>query len=298
MTSAEFASNRDNFCYRHKDRQSFVLCQRCLRTVCGECQTQAPVGVICPECVKAQRKAESPAQRRARRQSQSMASMFSGRPPMVTTIIIAITVFISLIQMIPGGVGNTVTEALAFYSPRLFPSLSGVFEPWRLVTPLLVHSGLMHLAFNMLALYVIGRSLERMLGWWRFLVLYLLAGIGGSAAVALIDPLSFVVGASGAIFGLFGALVVIGRRSGANMTGILVILGINLVIGFLPGFNISWQAHIGGAIVGAAIAAIYHATRKPKQFWMQLLGLAGLLAVLLVLTFVVAPALIYARYIG
>ncbi|WP_317451877.1 rhomboid family intramembrane serine protease [Microbacterium sp. NIBRBAC000506063] len=219
MTSADFARNRDNFCYRHPGTQSFVLCQRCMRTICADCQTQAPVGVICPECLKAQRKAESPAQRRARRQSRSMAAMFAGRPPTVTAAIVILTGFIGLLQMIPG-IGNEITRALMFFAPSLYPSLNGgVSEPWRLLTPLLVHGGFFHLALNMLALYVIGRSLEPMLGKWRFLALYLISGLGGSVAVALISPLTPVVGASGAIFGLFGALLVIGRKAGRTSPG-------------------------------------------------------------------------------
>jgi len=298
MTSAEFAHNRDNFCFRHPDRQSFVLCQRCLRTICAECQTQAPVGVICPECLTAQRKAESPAQRRARRQSASMASMFSGRPPTVTAVIVAVTAFVGLLQMIPG-FGTQVTQTLLFFAPSLYPQFNGgVSEPWRLLTPLIVHGGFFHLALNMLALYVIGRSLEPMLGKWRFLALYLISGLGGSVAVALIEPLQPVVGASGAIFGLFGAILVIGRKAGANMTGIIVILGINLVIGFLPGFNIAWQAHIGGAIAGALVGLILVRTTRPSQVRTQWLLLGGLTAVLLLLVAIVVPALISARFLG
>lgn len=298
MTSADFASNRENFCYRHPSAQSFVLCQRCMRTICADCQTQAPVGVICPECLKAQRKAESPAQRRARRQSRSVASMFAGRPPRVTTTIIAITAFIGLLQMIPG-IGPEITSLLRLETPALYPQFNGgVSEAWRLVTPLLVHGGLFHLAMNMLALYVIGRSLETMLGRWRFLALYLISGIGGSVAVAVISPLTPVVGASGAVFGLFGALLVIGRKAGANMTGILVILGINLVIGFIPGFHIAWQAHIGGAVVGALVALIFAGTHRSKQRWMQLLLLAALVLALLAVVVFVVPALISAPFVG
>lgn len=289
MTSADFASNRDNFCYRHPGRQSFVLCQRCLRTICGECQTQGPVGVICPDCVKAQRKAESPAQRRARRArgGGGLAAMFTGRPQTVTTAIVAITSFISLLQMIPG-VGPQITRALLFYAPALYP-VPG--EAWRLFTALLVHGGILHLALNMLALYVLGRSLEPLLGMWRYLALYVLSGVGGSVAVALISPGTPVVGASGAIFGLFGAILVIGRQLGQNITGILVILGLNLVVGFIPGMGIAWQAHIGGAVVGAAVAFIYAKTRLAKQRRMQIVLLIGVALALAAILIFVVPAI-------
>src|SRR5690606_2338407 len=233
MTSSEFASNSDNYCYRHPDRQSFVLCQRCMRTICPECQTQAAVGVICPECMAAERKNRTPAQKRAQRQwgrsRGSLAAVSSGKP-IVTYAIIALTAFTSLLQRIPG-FGTQVTGALLFQAGYLYPSLNGgIFEPWRLFSALLVHGGLWHLGLNMLALWMIGRSLEPMLGRWRFLALYLLGGLGGSVAVAILAPTTPVVGASGAVFSLFGALLVIGLHLGANMTGLFVILGINLVI--------------------------------------------------------------------
>src|SRR5690606_31978927 len=98
---------------------------------------------------------------------------------------------------------------------------------------------------------------EPMLGAWRFLALYVMSGFGGSLAVALIAPTTPVVGASGAIFGLLGAILVIGRKAGANMSGILILVGANLVIGFIPGFNIAWQAHIGGVVVGALLGLIF-----------------------------------------
>ena len=116
-----------------------------------------------------------------------------------------------------------------------------------------MHDGFWHVGLNMLALWMIGRSLEPLLGRGRFLTLYLLSALGGSVAVALLSFTTPVVGASGAIFGLFGALIVIGRHIGANIAGIAIILGINLVIGFIPGFNVSWQAHVGGLVVGALV---------------------------------------------
>jgi len=293
MTTPEFTANRENFCYRHPNRQSFVLCQRCMRTVCPDCQTQGPVGVICPDCLKDQRKAESPAQRRARRQWNmrgrgSAVALTDG--PIVTYAIIAVTAFVGLLQLIPV-VGSQVTGFLLFYAPYLFPQI-GYFEPWRLFTGALVHGGIWHFALNMLALFMIGRSLEPMLGRARFLTLYLISTLGGSAAVALLAPMTPVVGASGAVFGMMGALLVIGRHLGANVTGIAVILAINLALGFVPGMNISWQAHLGGIIAGAVVALIYARTRRPSQKGAQIGLLAAFSALLLVLVFVVAPAII------
>lgn len=298
MTSNDFATNRDNFCYRHRDRQSFVLCQRCLRTICAECQTQAPVGVICPECMKAQRMTETSRQRKARKQQSGFAAKVFGFAPPVTTTLMALTALVGLLQMIPQ-FGDRITNALLFYTPWLFPAefgISGGSEVWRVLTAALVHGGILHFALNMFALLIIGRSLEPMLGTWRFLSLYVLSAFGGSLAVALISPAIPVVGASGAIFGLLGTILIIGRKAGANMSGILILLGANLLIGFIPGFNISWEAHVGGAVVGALIGLIFVNTTRPAQRRVQLLLLGILALVLIVVMATVVPALFMLRF--
>jgi len=295
VSTDEFQRNRDNFCYRHPDRQSFVLCQRCLRTICPECQTPGAVGVICPECLRDQQKAQSPAQKKAeRRWTRPTAMSASSGRPVVTYAIIGVTVFAYLLALIPGGFGDLVHDTLLYWAPWMYPDLSGRFEPWRLLTVSLVHSGIWHLGLNMLALWMIGRSLEPLLGRWRFLTLYVLSALGGSVAVTLLSFTTPVVGASGAIFGLFGALLVIGRHIGANIAGIAIVLGINLVIGFIPGFNVSWQAHVGGLVVGLLVALIFTRTRAIRQRGLQI-GLlvtvgAGLVALLFVP--VVFPALV------
>jgi membrane associated rhomboid family serine protease len=295
MTTPEFTSNRDNFCYRHPDRQSFVLCQRCLRTVCPECQTQAAVGVICPECMKAERKNRTPAQKKAERRwgNRGAVAVARGGRPMVTYVLLAVTSFIGLLQLIPG-LGGTLTEILQFNAVYLYPSISVYpFEPWRMLTAVFAHGGIIHLALNMLALWMLGQLLEPMLGRARFLALYLISGLGGSVAVALIAPGTSTVGASGAIFGLMAALLIIGRHVGANVTGLLIILGINFAFGFFVG-GIAWQAHLGGAIVGAGVAFILARTRRREQRIWQISLLAATVVLLMVLTFVLGPILILA----
>lgn len=298
MTTPEFADNRDNFCYRHPDRQSFVLCQRCLRTICPECQTQAAVGVICPECMQTERKSLSPAQKRAQRRWRgggAMAAVGSGKP-VVTYALLAITVFIGLLQQIPG-IGPQITGALLFDGRYVMPAIGLFpFEPWRVLTAVFVHGGFIHLALNMLALWLLGRSLEPMLGRARYLALYLISGLGGSVAVACIAPATSTVGASGAIFGLMASLLIIGRHLGANVTGILVILGLNFAIGFIFG-GIAWQAHLGGALVGALVAFIYTRTRRREQRTVQIVLLAGVV-VILILLLIFVPTLVLFALIG
>jgi len=298
MTTADFARNRDNFCYRHPDRQSFVLCQRCLRTICPECQIQAPVGVICPECLRDQQKGASTAQRKAERRWGRRTTTVAApldRRPLVAYGIIAVTVLVYLAQLVPG---SPVQQLLAYNSGFVIPQL-GSFQPWRLLTVLLVHSSWLHIGLNMLALWMIGRILEPLVGRTRFLVMYLISGLAGSVAVALLAPLTWVVGASGAIFGLFGALLVIGRHIGANVASIAIIIAINFafpfVVGILSGslaaVQISWQAHLGGLIAGAAVGFIYARTRTVRQRGWQIGLLIGLTVLLLALLAI--PATLY-----
>lgn len=243
------------------------MCQRCLRTICHECQTQGAVGAICPECMKEQKQKRSPAQGKAERRwrAHTPSRAIAGVPLSATNVLVAITLFVGLFQLIPG---LGVTGYLAFNSIALLPQS---FEPWRALTALFVHGSFWHIALNMLGLWMLGRILEPMLGWMRFTALYLISGLGGSLLVALIAPATTVVGASGAIFGLLGALAVIGRKLGGNISGILVILGINLALGFIPGFNIAWQAHVGGLVTGAIVGGIFAVTRTRNRQLLQTL---------------------------
>lgn len=287
MTTPDLRANPDNFCYRHPERQSFVLCQRCTRTICPECQTQMPVGVICPECLRDQQKAVK-ATRPPRRTRMVRAMRRSDERPLVTYALVAVTTLLYLVSMIPQ-IGDQVSTALAFNSFYLLPG--PFFQPWRLLTVTLVHASIWHIALNMLALWALGRSLEPLLGRWRFATLYVLSALGGSVLVALLAPGTWVVGASGAVWGMLGAMFIIGRHLGVNVTAIAVLLGLNLVITFLPGSNISWQAHIGGGLVGLLVGFIFARTRAIRLQGRQKLLLAatavGLLALLVI------PAVIY-----
>ena len=282
------ASDSGNFCYRHPDRQSFVLCQRCGRTICAQCQTQAAVGVHCPECVREARES-APKQRPAiltavRRGTRSDA-------PVVTYSLIALCGLVFLLQYLTGGPSSgSVTQDFLYFPPFTEP------EPWRMVTSLFLHGSILHLALNMYTLLLFGQILERALGRWRYLTLYLLSGVGGSVGVLLIAPSIAVLGASGAIFGLLGAFFVIQRHLGANSVQLVVVIGLNLVAGFIiPG--IAWQAHLGGLVVGALVAWIMTRTRQRRQQRAQILLLAGVLAGLIVLT-IAGVAWLPARLFG
>jgi membrane associated rhomboid family serine protease len=268
------AYDSSNTCYRHPDRQSFVLCQRCGRTICPECQTPAAVGVHCPECVREQRQ-QFAANRRASGGPGGLTvarRRFAMLDQKATVVIIAVSVLIWLVDQVSG---RLLTSWFAYYTPLV------ATQPWRLVTGLFVHSSFLHIAFNMFAVFVFGRMLENLLGTWRFLALYLLAGLGGDLAVSWLSPGTPVVGASGAIFGLFAAFFVIQRSLGYNAVQLLVVMGLNLVIGFLPGTQISWQAHVGGIVLGFVTGFLFSKTRNVRQRGLQI-GLLVALAVVLV----------------
>jgi membrane associated rhomboid family serine protease len=269
----EATADADNYCYRHPDRQSYVLCQRCGRTICPSCQTQAAVGVHCPECVRE-------AQQSAPRRKPAVVTAFrsSSSQPVVTYSIIGLTAVVYALQFLSG----QVVASLLYYEPVL------TFQrPWTMITSAFVHSptSFLHILFNMYSLFVFGPILEHLLGRGRFLALYLIAAFGGSVAVLVLDPSRGVLGASGAIFGLMGAFFVIQRRLGGNNLQIIIVIGLNLVIGFLIP-NISWQAHVGGLVAGAAVAFVYLQTRRPAQRRTQLLGVAGIAAALVAVTVV------------
>lgn len=278
-------------CPRHPDRESFVRCQRCERPVCPDCQRTAAVGVQCVDCVRVQNKTTRPAR-----------TAFGGRAgkdvPRVTQTLIGLCVLAFVLQL---AVGAKFTNTFS-YAPDLTVS-----EPWRMLTATFLHSPsfYLHILFNMYVLWVIGPYLERLLGQLRFAALYLLSAFGGSVGYfVLADPDSSrswqtaTVGASGAIFGLFAALMLVNRRLGRDSAGILGVIVINAVLGFMPNLNIAWQAHLGGLVTGGLIAAIlvYVPVSLERRSQLHLFGVsvvAVLLVALTVLKIGMVPAVLF-----
>ncbi|MDH6277875.1 membrane associated rhomboid family serine protease [Aurantimicrobium minutum] len=258
-------------CYRHPDTPTFIRCQRCERSVCVQCQVPAPVGVICPECL-------GQAQARAPRVGREALGGRSNQNPVVTYTLIAITALFYVLQWIPGLDATSYLAYSPLYSYGEYGAIGAPYEPWRMITSVFTHSTgfVFHILLNMYTLWIFGQMLERMLGKARFITLYLASGLAGSLGVMFWAPHdTFVVGASGAIFGLMGAYLVIQRKLGGETTQLLVLVGINLVIGFLPGMSVSWQAHLGGLLGGALLGFIFVQTRKYTQKKLQL-GLVSL----------------------
>ena len=188
--------------------------------------------------------------------------------PQITFFIIVITAIVYLAQLVEQWIGTDFLLHAGTYSPVYTDMQHGVFEPWRMLTAALLHASPLHLIFNLLTLWVFGRALEPLLGSARFLALYIVAALGGSLAVALLSPNTWVIGASGAVFGLFGAWFLVLRRMRADVSSMLVLIGINVVLAFTnPG--ISWEAHLGGAIIGAicgwfVLRDLDHADKSPR----------------------------------
>ena len=201
--------------------------------------------------------------------------------PVVTWAIAAICLVLWVLELIPG-VQDVVINTLA-YAPFLTP-----YEPWRMVTSAFLHSwtSFWHILFNMYTLLIFGPLVEMIIGRWRFLTLYLLAAFGGSVAVLFLGGLgTVVVGASGAIFGLLAAVVVLQRGFGSNPTQLIVVIILNLVVGFMA-TGISWQAHVGGLAVGALIAWILLRTRGPRLRGRQIGLLVAVTGGLILLTII------------
>lgn len=244
---------RKEYCPRHPGAQAVDYCKRCNRPTCSQCTIPTEVGSICVDCSKNRFSA------RVRPWSSLTVQPFR-QQPIVTYGIIASAVLVFLV----GLVWSPIDGYLAF-NPLLAHS-----EPWRFLTVSLVHGGFLHLLFNMMLLYFIGAAGEGKTGHWRFLSLFLLSTLGGSVAVlawTMVSPDSLVtwtVGASGAIYGLLGAIFVENVYTKTNLTPIVVLLAVNLGFSFINWKTISWQGHVGGLIVGALVAWIYLMLSKPK----------------------------------
>jgi membrane associated rhomboid family serine protease len=267
-------------CPRHPDRPSYVSCQRCGRPACPECQRAAAVGFQCVDCVN-----------EARRTTPTARTVYGGAvasgKPVVTYAIIAACALLFVLQWVLPG--NAVFRTLAYASVYATPEY-GVFQPWRMLTSAFLHSQgfLLHIVLNMYTLWIFGQALEPLLGRIRFLAVYLLSAIGGSVGYLLLTPILpeggpvGLVGASGAIFGLFGAMLVVQRHRGGETRQLWVLIAINGVIGFMVP-QIAWQAHLGGFITGAlCAAAIAYVPRGPRRTTLQAGGLALVLALLAV----------------
>jgi membrane associated rhomboid family serine protease len=254
-------------CYRHPSRETGVACSNCDRPICTDCMTPTPVGMRCPECAKQRTKV------------RTISSIGGGHAPQVTQAIIAVCVVAFLAG---GNFGLSSGSSASWIDRNGALSGFGVADGgyWRLVTGGFLHSGLLHIAFNMLLLWFLGSEIEGRLGGPRFALVYLTALLGGSLG-ALVQTQGVTVGASGAVFGLMGFTVVEMRRQGINpfqsQIGFLIL--VNLVLSLRPG--VSWGGHVGGLVFGAlaAIVLLEGSRRGPRWLGPVLCGALCVVAV-------------------
>jgi membrane associated rhomboid family serine protease len=264
------AVDAPRYCYRHPDRETGLSCSECGRPICYECMTPAPVGLRCPE----HSGKPQGVQKVTRVAERAVTGVGSRRVNTVTITLIAINLVVYAAELAAGGgingTGNWIFNHGAsvisgvYQNGQLFAVPDFVSDPrlvgfahgewWRIFTPMFLHYGPIHLALNMYSLFYAGSILEAVVGRWRFLALYLVSGVAGSAGAFLWSPDSIGVGASGAIFGVLGALFTLERRGNIATGGqIAMLIVVNLVFTFALASFISVGAHVGGLIIGVVL---------------------------------------------
>ncbi|MFL6106078.1 MAG: rhomboid family intramembrane serine protease [Marmoricola sp.] len=252
-------------CYRHPDRETWIRCQRCEKPICPNCMNSAAVGFQCPSCVKEGAKT-------VRTARLPYGGVRVANPTLVTLVLIGINIAVWLSIQADGTGPSSLLYKLELTPNYIKNTLGGYFADgvaqgawWQIATSVFTHQAVVHIALNMMALYFLGPPLEQVLGRLRFITLYAVSGLTGSTAVMLFsDQYGGTLGASGAIFGLFGALAVVAYKVGGDFRNVLMLISINLALTFtIP--NISWQGHIGGLIGGTLVGlAMVYAPKKNR----------------------------------
>ena len=246
-------------CYRHPDREAHIRCVRCEWRICPECMIPASVGFQCHECVREGNKSV----RQAR-------TVFGGRvttdPGWVSKVLIGINVVVFILQQTVSGF------TFRFENVGLYVADG---EYYRLLTCTFLHENVVHIALNMYALYLFGPPVEAAIGRVRFAALYLVSALGGSAlSYAFANPITPSLGASGAVFGLLGAYLVLNRKLGRDTSGVMALLVINFVFGLIVP-RIDWRAHLGGLIAGTLCAIAIAYAPAPRRTAIQIGGMAA-----------------------
>jgi membrane associated rhomboid family serine protease len=272
-------------CVNHPDRAASVVCGHCDKPICTDCMHQAPVGWQCPSCVSSGAKQTKVIRPFAGANRNRTGIVGSTNP---TPVVIALVV-VNVICFAASGFGRaSVIDRLGMWPY----GVHYYHEDYRLFTSLFLHLDFAHIALNMFTLLIVGPAVEVMVGKARFVALYLLAGLGGSVLSYLISPINGLsAGASGAIFGVMCAYVVLAHFQRKPLGVVVFLIVFNLVVGFVG--NVEWQAHVGGLVVGSLLALAFHFADRFRQTAQQVavtLGSsAATLGALAVLVFAVAP---------
>lgn len=242
-------------CANHPDRLASAACAHCDRPICTECMHQAPVGWQCPACTAEGAKRTKVIRPFAASNRTGIVGSTNPTPMVITIVVICVVIFFF------SDFGKTsVIDRLGMWPY----GVHYYHEYYRIFTSIFLHLDVLHIASNMITLLIVGPAVEVMVGKVRFVALFLLAGIGGNVVSYLIAPLDGVsAGASGAIFGVMGAYVVLARLQRKPLGPVLALIIINLVLGFTG--NIEWQAHVGGLLIGAALGFAFHYASTARQ---------------------------------
>jgi membrane associated rhomboid family serine protease len=269
----EASTQQRQTCYRHPNRETGVSCSNCGRPICPECMTTTPVGMRCPDCARQTTKV---------RVGAGAFSPTAGKMP-ATVALIAINVIVFVIELVGGGSGSFSGGGTVIHDAGLRGPDVANGDWWRVISGGFLHAGFLHLLLNMYVLYVAGSILEPGIGTPRFLGIYFVSLIAGSLGALIVSPDTLTVGASGAIFGLMAAVIVVARGRGieqvARQFGIFIL--INLFLTFsIPGISIG--GHIGGLIGGtlAALLVLFVERRMSGRpaFALELAGIVAMIA--------------------
>ena len=292
-------------CYRHPGRETWIRCQRCEKPICPDCMRDAAVGFHCPDCVK-----------EASRGSRQNRAMYGGErsadPRLTTYVLMGINALVWLAITATGGNGSRLTSLLSLAprgrceltdgSGRYYPDVTGADVCstlpithwqagvsdgawWQMVTSMFTHVDVWHIGLNMMALFILGPALERIMGRTRFLMVYLVGGLAGSVMVLwLSDPGGSTLGASGAVYALLGGLLVTFRKARLDTSWLMQNLALGVVITVVGWRYISWQGHLGGLLGGLLVGAVIAYAPRARRSVIQWVATALIVLVLVVLT--------------
>lgn len=261
MTDA--AHNPDDYCYRHPDRLSFVLCERCGRTICLECQNHVGGKVLCPDDAKTVRSNVTPITS-AKRVRRNPIIVVPWETPIVSYVLMGLLALIFLADLVVGG--GTIERQFIYVTGDV-PT-----RAWTLVTSMLGEipggDGILGLFFNGFVIYILGKRFESEFGHLKFLLLYVGSALGASAFAFLFN--GWIVGAGSAVFGLLGAAVILLRRQGGSLLWIYISIGVSLLAALLSSARaFIWQGDIGGLLLGGLIAFTYLYEGSPARVQRQ-----------------------------
>lgn len=265
-------------CYRHPGRATYVSCTRCGRPACPDCLRPAAVGHQCLDCIKSGNSG-------VRQATGRFGGTVTARAP-VTWTLIGLNILLYVVQLahsslasdwfMIGGARTSSGQIVGVAAGQWYRMITSAFLPGT------GSLGILDIAFNMWALLIVGPALERVLGSARFGVIYLVSALGGSACYYfLAAPGAPALGASGAIFGLFGAWFVMARRLGLDSRQVVLLIVLNLGISFAVPY-IAWQAHVGGLVAGVLLTAAYAYAPRKNRTLIQAAATLGVLALIVV----------------